>query len=119
MRRLLDGDMGVVTWVWTRVELTSAVERLTREGKLSRLERRASLDRIFEHASVWDEVVDVVAVRSRAAALLARHPLRAADAAHLAAALWVANDDPSSLEFVSLDQRLAQAAEREGLRALT
>jgi predicted nucleic acid-binding protein len=118
MRRRLSEDAVVVTWVWTRVELASAVERLTREGKLSRLERRATLDRIVEHAGDWDEVLDVIAVRSRATALLGRHPLRAADAAHLAAALWVADDDPSGLEFVSLDQRLAQAAEREGLRVL-
>ena len=56
---------------------------------------------------------------TRAIAILGRHPPRAADAGHLAAALCVADDDPSTLEFVRLDQRLAEAAEREGLRILT
>jgi hypothetical protein len=50
---------------------------------------------------------------------LARHALRAADAAQLGAALVVADPDPSSLLMVVLDQRLADAAAREGLRVLT
>jgi uncharacterized protein len=49
-------------------------------------------------------------------ALLGRHPLRAADAAQVAAALLIAPSDPSQLTFVCLDARLAEAAEREGLR---
>ena len=119
MLRRLDEDPGVITWMWTRVELAAAVERLSREGKLSRTERRDSLDRVAELAANWDEVIDIAAVRTRAIALLGRHQLRAADAAHLSAALWAADDDPSTLEFVCLDRRLAEAAEREGLRVRT
>jgi predicted nucleic acid-binding protein len=118
MLRRLDEDQVVITWAWTRVELAGAVERVSREGKLSRSERRASLDRLIEMATNWDEVIDMAAVRTRALALLGRHSLRAADAAHLGAALWAAKDDPSTLEFVCLDRRLADAAEREGLRVL-
>ena len=59
------------------------------------------------------------AVRSRAVALLARHPLRAADALQLASALVLAEGDPSSLEFVCLDNNLADAAEREGFTVLS
>jgi len=55
----------------------------------------------------------------RALPLLARHPLRAADAAQLGAALLVADPDPASLVMVVLDRRLAAAAEREGLVVLT
>jgi len=47
--------------------------------------------------------------------LLRIHPLRAADSLQLAAALTVAEQEPSSLSFVCLDQRLAEAAIREGL----
>ena len=65
------------------------------------------------------EVSDIAAVRVRSVALLARHPLRAADAAQLGAALLVADSDPSSLAMVVLDQRLAKAAQREGLQVLT
>ncbi|HET6470416.1 MAG TPA: hypothetical protein VFG38_01165 [Pseudomonadales bacterium] len=42
------------------------------------------------------------------------HVLRAADAFQLAAALTAAVGDPSSVEFVSLDERLIEAAAREG-----
>jgi predicted nucleic acid-binding protein len=115
MRKRLEDDPFITTWAWTRVELASAIERLSREGRLSALDRRACLDQIAQMASNWDEVFDVPAVRSRAIALLARHPLRAADAAHLGAALWVAGDDPAAMEFVCLDDRLNRAAEREGL----
>jgi predicted nucleic acid-binding protein len=118
-RRWLEEDPAVVTWVWTRVEIASAVERLAREGKLSMPDRRASLGRLLQLASNWNEVTDVSAVRARALTLLGRHPLRAADAAHLGSALWAAGDDPSTLEFVCLDERLATAADREGLRPLS
>ena len=112
-------DPAVVTWIWTRVELSGAVERRARRGELSVVERRVLLARVGDLADRWDEVVEVLAVRSRALALLARHDLRAADAAQLGAALLAAEDDPSSLAFVCLDQRLANAADREGLRVLT
>lgn len=112
-------DSRLVTWAWTSVELTSAVERRARSGMVSRQERRACLDRFAELARAWDEVVDLPAVRSRALALLARHSLRAADAAQLGAALLVAEGDPASLTFVCLDEQLSTAADREGLRVLS
>ena len=118
VREWLEEDPEVVTWGWTRVELTSAIERRTRLGEISRLQRRAALDRFEELADHWDEVVDLVAVRTRAMLLLARHPLGAADAAQLGAALLVAGNDPLGLTFVCLDDRLALAAEREGMRIL-
>jgi len=115
-REWLRADPSMVTWGWTRVELASAVERRFREGGLDRAERRACLDRFAEFAGLWDEVVDLHAVRVRALPLLARHPIRAADAAQLGAALLVAEGDPASLEFVCLDDRRARAAELEGFR---
>lgn len=118
VRGWLREDPDLVTWAWTRVELASAVERRGRQGQIAREERRACLDRFAELARAWDEVIDLHAVRSRALALLARHPLRSADAAQLGAALLVAEDDPSSLTFVCLDEQLALAADREGLRVL-
>lgn len=119
VRGWLGEDPALVTWAWTRVELASAVERRSRQDELSREERRACLDRFAELARTWDEVVDLHAVRSLALALLARHPLRAADAAQLGAALLVAENDPSSLTFVCLDEQLALAADREGMRVLS
>jgi predicted nucleic acid-binding protein len=46
--------------------------------------------------------------------MLRVHPLRAADALQLAAATVAAEHDPSSLELVCLDQRLSEAAGKEG-----
>jgi uncharacterized protein len=42
------------------------------------------------------------------------HSLRAADALQLAAAFVVSGSQPSTLEVVTLDERLASAARREG-----
>lgn len=109
-------DDHIVTWVWTRTEITSAIERRTREGLLSRRQRREVLARLGTLASGWDEVADVLAVRSRADALLARHPLRAADAGQLGAALLVQEQLAGALTFVCRDQRLLSAADVEGLR---
>ena len=114
----LEDDPTIVTWACTRVELASAVERRARRGEISREQRRAALARFEELAALWDEVVDLFPVRVRALSLLARHPLRAADAAQLGAALLAAGEDPSTLTFVCLDERLALAAEQEGLRIL-
>jgi uncharacterized protein len=115
MRSLLDEDPHIVTWAWTTVEFASAVERRTRAGELTRVQRRTALARFAELAETWDEVTDVLMVRRRALALLARHPLRAADAAQLGAAIAVAPEQGAPLGFVCLDERLHEAAEREGL----
>lgn len=118
LREAAREDAAIVTWAWSRVEVTSAIERRAREGVLDRKQRREAMARFEELGDEWDEVVDLLAVRARTMLLLARHPLRAADAAQLGAALLVAEGDPPSLEFVCLDERLCEAAEREGLRVL-
>lgn len=106
-------------WGMTRVELASALERRAREARLSLSERSRLLARAHRIADDAHEVIDVHAVRIRAVTVLARHALRAADAAQLGAALLIAEPDPSSLTMVVLDRRLADAAAREGLRVLT
>ena len=50
---------------------------------------------------------------------LRTHPLRAADALQLAAALAAADHNPASLEIVCLDERLRDAARREGFSVLS
>jgi len=106
-------------WALSWVELVSAVERRVREGQIPSASRQALLRRLVRIAGDAHEVSDLAAVRARAIPLLARHPLGAADAAQLGAALLIADPDPSSLTMVVLDQRLAVAAEREGLHVLT
>lgn len=119
VRGWLREDADMVLWILTRLELVSAIERRARERKLTSRQRALALGRIERLTRDAHEVSDVVAARSRAVPLLARHPLRAADSAQLGAALLVADPEPSSLTFVVLDRRLAEAAQREGLRVLT
>ena len=115
VRTWLSDDDRIVTWTWTRTEIVSAIERRARQGSLSRQQRREALGRFEAFAGSWDEVTEVLAVRVRANALLARHPLRAADAGQLGAALLVQEQLAGTLEFVCLDDRLSSAAELEGL----
>ena len=117
-RGRLAEDGRIVTWAWSLTEIVGAIERRAREGSLSRAERRTVLERVHAFAGHWDEVTDVLAVRRRANALLARHPLRAADAGQLGAALLVQEQLAQPLTFICLDDRLSAAAERESLRVL-
>lgn len=89
VRGWLAEDEHIVTWVWTCTEITGAIERRTREGSILRLQRREFLERLRVVAGRWDEVTEVLAVRARVDALLARHALRAAGAGQLGAALLV------------------------------
>jgi predicted nucleic acid-binding protein len=52
--------------------------------------------------------------RSGAAPRVAGHSLRAADALQLAAALIWCEEQPHAETFVSLDDRLREAAQKEG-----
>lgn len=119
VRPCLRDDPTIITWAWTRVEITSAVERRFREGRLTRSIRKDLLNRFERLAEQWDEVTDLLAVRDQALRLLARHRLRAADAGQLAAALIVATErGVSGLAFVCLDERLSAAADLEGFHVL-
>ena len=53
-------------------------------------------------------------IRETATRFLRVHPLRAADALQLAAAFAAAERRPASLEIVTLDDRLADVAGKEG-----
>ena len=118
VRAWLKEDPGIITWAWTRVEVSGAIERRFRAGSITRAQRTQALDRLGIIAGIWDEVSDILVVRARAIPLLARHPLRAADAGQLGAALAVSDSPESRMPFVCLDEALAAAAEREGLRVL-
>ena len=54
------------------------------------------------------------ACRRMAERMLRVHALRAADSLQLAAAMVASDHDPSRLEVVCLDQRMSEAARKEG-----
>lgn len=107
-------DPEVLVWWGTEVEAVSALTRLEREESLNRRSVAAALLRLDELTRSWREVQPAARVRQTAIRLLRVHPLRAADALQLAAAVTAAEDHPETLPFVTLDDRLAHAAEREG-----
>jgi hypothetical protein len=113
---LLEEDTDMVVWWATPVECASALARREREGRLSIPATTEALDRLRLLSAGWNEVVPTDAVRNTAFRLLRVHSLRAADSLQLAAAVLAAEHDPPSLGFVSLDDRLGEAAQREGFR---
>ena len=117
-RRLLSEDPAVIVWMLSGVELLSALARLGRsssglDGLLPALRHD-----VLTQFTRWATVTDVDGVRRRAERLVGVHPLAAADAMQLGAALVAASDRPETLEFVTLDRPLARAAQLEGFRVL-
>jgi predicted nucleic acid-binding protein len=111
-------DPALVTWWASIVECTSALARKRRDGALDDRGLYSATELLAELAFAWTEVPASDVVRDQAVRLLRRHPLRAFDALHLAAALLAAGSPTGSLDFVTLDARQAEAAAREGLRLL-
>ncbi|HSM92131.1 MAG TPA: PIN domain-containing protein [Anaeromyxobacteraceae bacterium] len=118
MREHIEEDAGVLVWWATPVECASALARRLRERRLDRREAARGEERLRHLARDWTEVAPSEAVRIEARRLLRVHTLRAADALQLAAAIIAAEQEPASLDLVTLDDRLAEAAEREGFRVL-
>jgi len=111
-------DTLVTVWCLTPVEVWSAVCRLRREGLLNSSGLRVARRRFQALLESWVEIDDFRTVRNRAQRLLETHPLRAADSLQLASGLVFVSERPERVPFVTLDQRLAEAAEREGFEVL-
>jgi len=114
LQRLAAADPAVLVWWATEVECASAIARLEREGALEPRAAREAFDRLKRLADGWHEVDPSDGVRETAVRFLRVHSLRAADALQLAAAFVAAERRPSSLELITLDDRLAAAARKEG-----
>ncbi len=118
MRKLLRDDRSMVVWWATGLECLSAVRRRERESKQDPRGARVAVRRLEGLAAGWSEVLPSDRVRSSAERALAVHPLRAADALQLAAALaWEAHPARTA-DLVCLDERLREAAAKEGFRVL-
>lgn len=118
LRQLLARDPDVVVWMLTGVELLSVLGRLGRATPdLADLLPGLRLDAI-ELFKLWATVTHVEGVRRRGERLVGVHPLSAADAMQLGAALLASGDRPETLELVTLDRTLARAAQLEGFRVL-
>lgn len=107
-------DPEVVVWWGSPVECASAIARLERDGSLPPAGASESFFRLDALAPSWMEIEPSDEVREAARRFLRVHPLRAADALQLAAAFVAAERRPSTLAFVTLDERLRAAAAKEG-----
>ena len=116
---MLEEDSDVLAWWGTPVEIASALARREREQLLTADQVTAALTAARALGESWHEIVPSDAVRRTAGRLLRTHPLRAADALQLSAALVAADHNPASLEMVCLDERLRLAARREGFTVLS
>jgi predicted nucleic acid-binding protein len=114
MQPLAERDPTMVVWWATEVECASAIARLERDDALDEAAATQAYHRLRQLADTWHEVDPSDPVREAAVRFLRVHPLRAADALQLAAAFIAAERRPSSLEVVTLDDRLAAAARKEG-----
>jgi predicted nucleic acid-binding protein len=118
IERIADADPSIATWWATSLECRSAIARLEREGVRSEAigKALATLETLEES---WTEIAPSNFVRSMAGRLLRTHPLRTGDALQLAAAIAVADGNPRGMPFVTLDERLALAASKEGFPVVT
>lgn len=119
MESAREDDPNMIVWWATPIECVSAICRLEREQALGSGGVVESLGNLDALKTSWHEVQPAEQVRSTARRLLRLHPLRAADALQLAAALATAEQKPETLTIVSLDDRLNSAAEKEGLKVMT
>jgi predicted nucleic acid-binding protein len=110
----LEKDSGMLVWWGSRVECMSALARRERDGTADEQIMTRALHRLHQFEDDWQEIDPSDNLRDTAIRLLRVHPLRAAGALQLAAALCAAEQRPSSLTVVTLDERLASAARKEG-----
>lgn len=118
VRSLLRRDAEAILWWGTPVECASALERTVREGRLARAAAESAWAVVVSLRERAFEVQPSEEVRLRSLRLLKLHPIRAADAFQLAAALTWCREQTAGSGFVCLDERLRQAALLEGFEVL-
>lgn len=116
-RDVLREDPEQVVWWGSGIECASAIARLQRDGHLAAKDAQRAYALLTAIQESWYEMLPGESIRLQALRLLRLHPLRAADALQLAAAIEWAGSPPSG-GFVTFDERLGAAAEREGFSIL-
>jgi len=118
LRQVAEDDGEITVWWATPIECISALARRKREGKIPAEAEWNSRKILSQLSKAWSEILPTSLVRQRAERLIGIHPLRAADAFQLAAALIWAEENPPGLAFVCLDHNLREAAQKEGFTIL-
>jgi uncharacterized protein len=118
LQALARRDSDMLVWWGSQVECASALARLERASLLVGKGAALAFDRLKQLSGGWHEIEPSEIVRENALRFLRVHPLRAADALQLAAPFVAAERRPSSLEVVTLDERLADAGRKEGFELI-
>ncbi len=104
----------IVTWWATPIEIVSGLNRLERMGTITHSHYLATKPFVQKIVRDFMLVHESAGISKDACALLGLHPLRAADALQLAAALEACEHQPRGYVFITADRRLADAAKKTG-----
>ena len=116
--QVLKSDPEAVIWWASRAECASAILRRAREGKLGEKEVETALERLDQLTADSVVIQPDNSVMDLAIILIKRHPLAAADAMQLASGLAWCRERPHGRGFACLDNRLREAACKEGFTVL-
>lgn len=111
-------DPALAVWWATTVECESAIQRRVRDQSIDASQAKVARERLADLAACWYEVRPTDPVRTLSRRLLRTHPLRAADALQLSAALTLRDAGMQAIPFACSDNRLSAAAEAEGLEPI-
>jgi uncharacterized protein len=118
VQALVTPDVAMMAGWHSRLECAASLAALERDRTLT---ARAAAEAFRRLDALWSSLYEVQCgerLRLEAMKFLRLHAIRAADALQLGAALVVSRENPASLEFVCLDDRLRAAAMREGFQVL-
>ena len=111
-------DEDATVWWGTWIECSVAVSRLTRVNKLTEAGEEEARTNLDELSVNWVEMEPTGDLRLLAMLVSRDHPLKAADALQLAAALRWCEGNTNGANFVCLDNQLRRSAEDEGFDVL-
>ena len=111
---ILKNDQEMLLWCLSRVEIVSALTRRLRDQTLESDQFQQAKKGLAQLLDSSYQITALDKVMNRAARLLEVHPLRAADACQLAACLVAVQEDPARTSMICFDQRLKEAAMKEG-----
>ena len=114
VREILSEDPSLVVWWGARTECTSAFMRRVREGHLKPNDARVARQALDAVVQAGIEIQPRETVRGTAERLLGVHPLRAADAFQLAAAIQWCQGLTAGNGLVVFDRRLREVGYAEG-----
>jgi uncharacterized protein len=115
---LVEREGPVATATIAYVEVHAGLARKRRGHELSRTDYETKRDQFEGDWAAYLRVDLGQPILALARDLVGRHPLRAADAIHLASALRLQGTLGEAVRFVAADDRLLRAAEAERLSTL-